>query len=100
MFEATFVLLRRSNGDTNPFAEFIARHRPDDDAVALKLLENALAISDTDEDEVGGGRNKFKAEAVKGLRKKAKPSRVIEPCPVNVLPIVQRSEGGSLGKRI
>ena len=54
-----FVFIGGADREANPFLQAVAAHRSSDDALFLKRLENVLAVTDSNQDEVGCGRDEL-----------------------------------------
>ncbi len=62
------VLRAGADGDAEPFGHAVRLHRADDQAAALQRVEDARAVADFDEDEVGHARHGSCRRARRGRR--------------------------------
>ena len=93
-------MFRGADGDANPFGQLVAAHGAHDDALLLHGFEHTLAFFHTDQQEVGGGADKFDARLAQGAFIKGQPGKIVRPRLANVLVIIQRRQGGGLGGQI
>ena len=64
-FQAALVFFGGAHRNADPLRQLVAAHRPHNDSKFLQLVENALAIADADQNEVGLGGNEFQSQLAK-----------------------------------
>src|SRR5690348_10300178 len=61
-FEAALVLRRCSNGNAYPLGQVVTSHWPNNDSQFLHFSEDALSISDANQDKIGVRPDEFKTQ--------------------------------------